>query len=608
VSHIRLLLVAAILIMAPLVGGASDYESLLREADKIRSSDRVRFTELVDALEARRSEADDSQRQHLQYLGAYRMIVYGNAVDAGIKQAERLFHEAKDPDLKFRSGSLAANSLVISRKFTEALRYLNQTLSIRHSVKDMDVRHDGVNVAAVLYNQLGQYKLGLEYAEETLSGNPDPRARCIAGSLRVEAQYRLGLLTGDDTSATAAIGRCSSLGESIAANYTRLIRARHLAALGKRSEAIELLQAHMPEVDALHYPYLIAGFRSLLAELSLEQGDTSAAEQHAEAAVAQAAHVMSSEPLAVAYRSLYEIAERRGDIATALSRYRGYAEADKAWLTEVKARELAYQIVHQETSQKNQQIALLNKQNELLQLQQQVQKQNAQNTRLLVLLLLLLLASIGYWAYKTKRVQMSLRRMAETDALTGICNRHYFTQQSELALTQYARAGEDVALIMFDLDHFKSINDRFGHVTGDWVLRCISDACKHFCRRIDHLGRIGGEEFAILLAGCDLRQATRIAEDCRVRIASIDTQPSGYKFVVTASFGVTATSLSGYDLTKLLSHADQVLYRAKREGRNRVFAYDGDTASEFKEHAATRQEELLLAPEGQHQAELPRIA
>src|SRR3546814_10298429 len=82
--------------------------------------------------------------------------------------------------------------------------------------------------------------------------------------------------------------------------------------------------------------------------------------------------------------------------------------------------------------------------------------------------------------------------MAETDALTGLCNRHHFTQQSLQTLGQAARAGEDVALVMFDLDHFKSINDRFGHDTGDWALKKVAEHCRTFCRRVDHLGRLGG--------------------------------------------------------------------------------------------------------------------
>src|SRR5690606_25185957 len=161
---------------------------------------------------------------------------------------------------------------------------------------------------------------------------------------------------------------------------------------------------------------------------------------------------------------------------------RGYRE-------DVAAREMAYQIVRAQSFQQNKQIELLNKQNEVLQLQQRVSEQKAQSSRLLILLLVVLVGSVSYWAFKTKRVQMSLRRMAETDALTSLCNRHYFTQQSAHTLSQAARAGEDVALVMFDLDHFKSINDRFGHDTGDWVLKQVSEHCRSFCRRVDHLGR-----------------------------------------------------------------------------------------------------------------------
>jgi hypothetical protein len=167
-----------LLCVAPLVGFASsDFESSLREADRLRSADSARFAALIDKLEATQQKASLGQRQRLQYLRAYHMVVYGNALDAGIKRAEALFRDAKDLDLKFRAGSLVVNGFAINRNFTEGLRYLNQTLAMRHDVKDKDIRHDGVNVAAALYNQLGQYKLGLKYTEETLSGNPNPRAR-----------------------------------------------------------------------------------------------------------------------------------------------------------------------------------------------------------------------------------------------------------------------------------------------------------------------------------------------------------------------------------------------------------------------------------------------
>jgi diguanylate cyclase (GGDEF)-like protein len=576
--HIHRVFLLALLLVAPAMGAGSDYATLLREADRVRSSDPVRFGELVGILESRSDEASEAQRQQLQYLTAYRMILHGNAMDAGIAKAERLFEEAADSDLKFRAGSLVVNVLGVNRRFTEGLRYLTQTLAMRNAVKDKDIRHDGINVAAVLYNQLGQYKLGLEYAEETLADSPNPRAKCFAGFLRVEAQYYLSGSSDDDANIKSVIDYCIMLRESVPANFARVILARHFARNGDRSKAIRLLRAHMSEVDALGYARLITEFRSLLAELSLENGDMGAAEQHAQAAVAQESDLSSSQALAIAYRTLHQIAQTRGDLPTALLYYKQYAEADKAWLNEAKARELAFQIVRHENLQQTQQIALLNQQNELLQLQQRVQQQEARTARLVMVMLVLLLATLGLWTYKTKRMQLSLRRMAETDALTGICNRHHFNLRAEQLLGQCERAGEDVALVMFDLDHFKSINDRYGHASGDWVLRKVAEACVPLCREVDVFGRLGGEEFAVLLAGHDLRSARRLADDLRMRLAGIDTSDSGDVFRVTASFGVATSQLTGADLDRLMSTADRMLYRAKRAGRNRVCVYEGQVS------------------------------
>src|SRR3546814_14888100 len=128
---------------------------------------------------------------------------------------------------------------------------------------------------------------------------------------------------------------------------------------------------------------------------------------------------------------------------------------------------MAYQIVQQEAMQQSQQIELLNKENEVLQLQQRVSDQKPQSSRLLILLLVVLVGSVGYWAFTITRVQVSLRRMAETDALTGLANRHHFTQQSLQTRGPAARAGVAVAPVMFDLDNFNSHKERFAKDTSN---------------------------------------------------------------------------------------------------------------------------------------------
>ncbi|MEO6171484.1 MAG: GGDEF domain-containing protein, partial [Arenimonas sp.] len=219
--------------------------------------------------------------------------------------------------------------------------------------------------------------------------------------------------------------------------------------------------------------------------------------------------------------------------------------------------------------------------NKVLQLEQTVAKQKERYTALLVALLLVLLGALIYWSYRTKRMQLAFQHLAQTDALTGISNRDHFNKNAEHALAEAVKKSEQIGMIMFDLDNFKSINDRFGHSVGDWVLRHVIEVCKPICRKGDCIGRIGGEEFAILLHAIDLESATAMAERFREKIAAIDTSATGKVFVVTASFGVTTTKYSGYAFDALLLQADEALYQSKNSGRDRVNVFNVKTSTPF---------------------------
>ncbi|WP_159015674.1 sensor domain-containing diguanylate cyclase [Cognatiluteimonas profundi] len=575
-----LVLIAIMLGSPPSWGEPVSVGTLIVRAEKSRSSEPAVFAKTLQELNQHVDQASPDQRLDIGYLNAYQEVYSGN-YDKGASLAKQQIELAPDPDRQFRAGVLVFNSYALNGRFNEGLRQMEQTLSLLDAVKDRELREQGLLAAATLYNQLGQFELAKRYADSVLPFPSTGRILCFAHYLKFEAQLHLNQMPADDSPLLDGIAQCKGQNEVMMANMIRGTLARKRIVQGHSTEALVDLQANLDEVLATHYPRLIAEIRSLIAELKLGMNDLAGAETNALAAVAPTPNLENTPPVVSAYKTLYMVAERRGDYATALAYYKHFANAEKGYLNEVKTRELAYQIVRNENLQKGQQIQLLNRKNNLLQLQQQVDQQSAQNSRLYMLLFALLAATIGYWAYKTKRMQMSVRRMAETDALTGICNRHHYTSQAEKTLARCKAAGEPVSLLMFDLDYFKSINDNYGHVTGDWVLKRVADVCAELCRGIDHLGRIGGEEFAILLHGYDLKAATRMAEDCRVRLSRIDPLPSGYTFPISASFGVSSSATSGYDLDKLLSHADQMLYRAKREGRNRVRAYVPDTSAEL---------------------------
>lgn len=573
VAAMRWMLLVAAMLPAS-VPAAPPVADWLREAEEVRSAQPARLAELLVELDAASASATPAQREQVAYLHAY-ADAYSGRYASALREARNLVETSQDPDMRIRARALIVTIHGLTRHFAEGLRELEALHDGLENAQDSEVRRIGLFASGGLYWQVGQYALAMRdfnmFIEDT--GPLSERDRCFATHLREEVRQASG---SGAVALPAIIDQCLAAGEPLIANMARLALARGTQLDGDTAAAIALLRKWLPEMEATRYPRLVTDVHAALAEWLVEMGELDAAQRHAARAIAEATDDTALLPLTTAHRVMSEIAEARGDARTALYHYRRFAEADKAYLNDVKAREFAYQIVRRETQQQNQQIELLDQQNQLLTLRQQVSEQAAQNTRLLIALLLFLLASLGYWAWRVTRRHQSLRLLAEMDSLTGVCNRRHFLLQAERSLEQCARSDETVALVMFDLDHFKQINDNFGHVTGDWVLEQVAAACRSLCRRMDQFGRLGGEEFAILLPGCDAAAAARVAEQCRVRIASIDTKGCGHDFPLAASFGVTDTVLSGYVLSRLLSHADQALYRAKHGGRNLVCVYAGE--------------------------------
>ena len=173
-----------------------------------------------------------------------------------------------------------------------------------------------------------------------------------------------------------------------------------------------------------------------------------------------------------------------------------------------------------------------------------------------------------------KAARHAAESLARTDPLTGIANRRAFFEASETEILRLRRYGQDMTLVMIDIDHFKSINDRFGHETGDRVLTSIARTLDDGKRATDTLGRIGGEEFALLLPETELTSALNLVERLRLEVSELRIEKEGEVIAVTASFGVTSADAGEPSLNDMLMRADKALYRAKSSGRNRVVAFD----------------------------------
>jgi diguanylate cyclase (GGDEF)-like protein len=173
-------------------------------------------------------------------------------------------------------------------------------------------------------------------------------------------------------------------------------------------------------------------------------------------------------------------------------------------------------------------------------------------------------------AMAKERTELRHRTAAMVDPLTGIANRRAFLHDAGLLAKRHSSNPRPTAVLLIDLDHFKSINDRFGHALGDSVLELFSDAARKSVRSTDLIGRLGGEEFAALLYDTSRDKAVAVAERMRETFAQLAQDVDGRPVCATVSIGIVHCEAAVLDVPELLAQADQALYYAKERGRNRV--------------------------------------
>lgn len=580
-----IVLACGLLLQATAISQEAHLE-LLRKADAIKTSDYPEFAAILADIERREDALSASEQRYLQYLRGWKSA-YDGRYEAAIALLRDFIENAEDVTLRFRALATIVNVLALAKRYEDAYSRLTQLLAMLPQVADKEAREQALVVAAILYNQVGQYELAEKYADTLIAENESDASQCKAGQLRLEALYKRDKLSAGDRELALGIAACERAGESSYANVIRTFVARLHLEEDRPREAIALLERQLAGVRESRYPRLVSEFEALLAKAHYEAGDAATAREYALRALDNSVKGQITEPLVGAYRVLYEIARDEQNHALALEYHERLAATDKGYLDDISARQLAYQRVRHETLANELEIQTLNRQNDLLKLERE-------NNRLYIALLISILGFIALWAYKTKRSQVHFMKLSQRDALTGIANRPYFAERAERILQADRKAGRETSIVVVDLDYFKAINDRYGHAAGDLVLKHTVATCESLLRPSDLFGRFGGEEFGILLSGCGLEVARQRCEQLRAAVSSVTAQEHGMTSSITASFGLSSTKLSGYDLPTLLAHADAALYGAKRAGRNRVMAFDPSMIAFGDEHAERAADERIV--------------
>lgn len=542
---------------------------MLKKTWDLQIADHSRSLKLLAQLNQQVATLTSDQQWRLCFLNAWEAMY-----ESHYAKSEALFQDiiqhSGNPNLADRAAAMLLSQYGITRRYTEAFELADRLATRLPQVTDAHVRFLVLLNLSQAMSLAGQTDLAVNYAHAAMASVPPGDSQCYPVSVVVVALLEGHRLKPDSPELQQALAACPSTSEPVYHTNLMLTLVDLYAHGGQPRKALFLLDQLKSSLDANGYvPNTIDALENRAWALA-ELGDNDAAIQVAKAVIAQVRSGDFGDYLKTAYEILYRIEKGRGNAAVALDYYEKYAALDKAYLDDVNARAMAYEIVQQRLLAQKLETEKLSEQNGALRLQQKLDGKTAEANRLYLALLLVALGFGTLWMFRLKRSQLRFKRLSHLDGLTAIYNRQHFMGEAERALQQLAKRRGSACLAFIDLDHFKRINDTHGHGIGDEVLRRSVDACRQYLRAADLFGRLGGEEFGILFVDSSREQGTVIAERVRVAIETTVLQEAGVVVAVSASIGLAFTDTAGHDLHRLCAEADASLYRAKRAGRNRV--------------------------------------
>jgi len=560
---------------APAPGFDPRLQAEMERLFALRTSDPPAFVAQTRSLEALPAPASQAQRDFLRLLQANREALQGRLGQAAVL-ATPLADHAEDPRLRLRAGAFVVNMLAGTRDFEEGLRRLAQLLQAHAAPEPalLDEQRILWATASVIYHEVGEHAISVAYADRALSAQPTPREACGIGTYKAMARLSLRDPTQSAADFEALGAICAAADERVFGHgFLSLGFVRFLRDRAQGDAALRLLEQRLGLIESTRYPRLVAEAYALDAELLLEAGRIGQAERQARRAIDISKDSPTSLPVAMAEKVLFEIHRQRNDSRGALQHLQRHIAANRGLADESLAKERAFRTVQHESLQREQQLTLAAERNRVLDLEARLAKAESRNAFVLAVVLLLTVAGLVAWGRRLWADAQRFRELAQTDPLTGFATRQHFNELAADALARGRSAARPLMLVAFDLDHFKRINDRHGHRNGDAVLRAVGAAVLAVKAPVPRVvGRIGGEEFAVLLDGASESQAIAYAEAVRRSIAATVVVVDHASLSVTASVGLSGTHEAGHDLQALLERSDRALYRAKHGGRDRIAA------------------------------------
>ncbi len=550
------------------------YQQKLVRADKIRTSKRKEFILIIDDLTKKQKYLSEEQNFYYLYLNGFKKVIAGDLKD-GINLLDQVIKQTKYQFLQHRAITTKFNVYTYNENYQEGFSVLNRLLPMIDQMEGKETYMGALFVVATFYNRLTQYQLSQEYVAKMLDAQPAPRMACLASMLQIQSAFNLKELTWSNIKENKVL-LCEEVDEFIASNMIYNFMAKWYLEQHRPDLALSLLLPHRKSIEETQYYLLISDYNAILADAYFKKNEYSTALLHANKVINDIKKNQKSESIVTASYIIYQIKKLQGNFQQALHFQEIFQKQTQLVNDDINKRSISYQIAQKDIKDKSYKISILDEKNKVLNLEKELSKASAQRRQVMIVLLLFVVLGLVTLFYRSILAQSRLKKIADHDELTGIFNRRCFNELANSALEYCTKTDQSVSLILFDLDNFKRINDNYGHQVGDWVLKTVITTCQQLCRKNDIIGRFGGEEFTILLPGCNEAKAAELAEKYRSAVCDISSKETGFDFTISASFGIYSSSTGHHNLQDAIKSADQAMYYSKNNGRNRVSIYSVD--------------------------------
>jgi diguanylate cyclase (GGDEF)-like protein len=555
----------------PALAEGSAVTAMLQQTESLRTTDHPRFLRLLEELHQHAPGMLTRERWQLRYLDAWQASFRGNYANADPMLQDVIEHSG-DPALVAKASAVLLGDMGANKRYEEAFELASRLVADLPAIQDKLARFMVLSYVSQLLRSAGQYELAAHHVRDMLQTLPPGQTLCQPTAMLLTVLYSNHRLTSANAELQTGIDACQAAGEPIFTDAIWLVKASLYLDEDQPRKALALLQRIAPSIRANQYYSNTLASLVESAQAYWKLGDDGNARKAALAALASSDPGDISESLRDAYQVLYFIEKKHGNTPAALTYYENYAAQDIGYLNDISARTLAYDMAQQHVLAQKLETEKLGRQNNVLRLQRALDTKAVETSRLYIALLLVALASIVFWLYRLKRSQLRFMKLSHYDGLTGIFNYQHFISEASRALRVLEKKHGIACLISIDLDHFKQVNDTHGHATGDAALRHTVAICRQHLHPTDVFGRLGGEEFGIVLLQHSRDQGIAVANRIRLAIEATPVEVEDSVISLSASVGVASTDRSGYGLQRLCREADAALYRAKRSGRNRVVA------------------------------------